>query len=88
MVALNVKVIPLAARNELVVLSDRELRIRVSAPPADGEANRAVIESIASFVGIAKTRVQISRGETGRNKVVALDCDIADFLLACDRGRY
>ena len=49
-----------------------ELVIRVSAPPADGEANQAVIRLLAKQLGVPKSSIIIVSGETGRHKRVAL----------------
>jgi len=49
-----------------------ELEIRVSAPPAEGEANAAVIRMLAKRLAIPKTSIGIVSGETGRHKRVAL----------------
>jgi hypothetical protein len=42
--------------------------VRVSAPPEDGRANARVVEVFASFLSVPRSRVQIVRGETARQK--------------------
>ncbi|MBX3110469.1 MAG: DUF167 domain-containing protein [Fimbriimonadaceae bacterium] len=44
----------------------------VSAPPADGEANKAVVELVAKSIGVAKTSVTVRQGAKSRSKVLAL----------------
>jgi uncharacterized protein (TIGR00251 family) len=46
--------------------------IWVSAPPADGAANQKVCLLIANFFKVAKTRVQIIKGQSSRLKQVEI----------------
>lgn len=66
---LEVKVVPRAGRTEL-----REeaggLVVRVTAPPEDGKANRAVIEAVARALGVPKSRLEIVSGAAARQKVL------------------
>jgi hypothetical protein len=49
------------------------LRARVSAPPVDGKANKALCRLIAKRVGVASSRVSVVRGEKSRDKVVRVE---------------
>ena len=46
------------------------LLVRVTAPPLDGRANRALCELLAKRLGIAPSRVRVLRGERSRDKLV------------------
>jgi uncharacterized protein (TIGR00251 family) len=61
-----------ARRDELVGMRDGVLLARVSAPPVEGRANRALCRLIARRAGVAASRVTILRGERSRDKVIAL----------------
>jgi len=50
-----------------------QLRVRVRAAPADGEANDALIRLIAAALDVPRSAVTIRRGATSRVKVVAID---------------
>lgn len=54
-------------------MKDRVLQARVSAPPVDGKANRALCRLIAKRVGVAPSRVSILRGEKARDKLVRVE---------------
>ncbi len=69
-VTFNVKVIPRANRNEIVGVENDALKIRLNAPPLEGRANEALIKFLAEMLGVARTKVEIVRGETARNKVI------------------
>jgi uncharacterized protein (TIGR00251 family) len=69
---LKVRVQPGASRNEIVGKRDGVVIVRVTAPPADGEANKAACKLLAETCGIAPSSVEIVRGESRREKVVRL----------------
>ena len=48
-------------------------RVRVSAPPVDGEANRAVLALLVRALGVRLGALSIVRGAGGRDKVVRVD---------------
>jgi uncharacterized protein YggU (UPF0235/DUF167 family) len=54
---ISVRVVPRASRNELQAQPDGSYVARVTAPPADGEANRAVIRLLAEHFGVAPSRI-------------------------------
>ena len=83
-VIIDVIVAPRASRAGLGPVVGDRLRVAVTAPPVDGKANAAVIETIASALGIARGRVQIVRGETGRRKSVRIEgVTLATVIAAC-----
>lgn len=67
-----VRVTPKAARNSITVEGD-VLRITVTAVPEGGKATRAVTALLSSALGIAKSRLTLTRGATGRDKVFRVD---------------
>jgi uncharacterized protein (TIGR00251 family) len=70
--SVEVKVTPRASRDEIVGMRDGVLAVRVTAPPVDDAANRAVVKLIAKRAGVARTRVRIARGARGRNKRIEI----------------
>jgi uncharacterized protein (TIGR00251 family) len=77
----TVRLQPRASRDEIVGLRDGVLVVRVSAPPVDGRANKALCKLVAQRAGVAPTRVSVVRGERSREKVV-LVAGIAPAALA------
>ena len=69
-ITLNVRVIARAKRNAVTEMEDGGLKVYVTAPPEDGRANDAVVETIAEWLGVKRRQVEIVNGATNRNKVV------------------
>jgi uncharacterized protein len=71
-VSFAVKVHPRAKKNAITGTVGDALKLALTAPPAEGRANQAVIEFFADFFEIPRSSVTIASGETSRNKVVRL----------------
>ena len=69
---IDVIVVPRASRTAVGPLQGDRLRVAVTAPPVDGEANAAVIEALADAFGVRRAAVRILRGERGRRKTVQI----------------
>ena len=65
---LRVWVQPRASRDEWVGLREDRFRIRITAPPVDGQANAHLRAFLADLFGVAKSQVTLLAGETGRDK--------------------
>lgn len=72
---LNIKVQPRARKPGLEKVSSGEYKIRVSAPPSKGQANKEVVETLASHFGLPPSRVKIVRGQRSQRKLVLLEVD-------------
>ena len=70
---ISLRVSPNASRNEMVSFTDGVLRVKVSAPPIKGKANKELITFLSQLLGVSKSSVNIIKGHTTRNKVVAID---------------
>ena len=67
----RVRVQPRASRDEIVGWREPGvLGVRVTAPPVEGQANRAVEKLLARVLGVKGSAVSVVRGETGRDKLV------------------
>jgi uncharacterized protein (TIGR00251 family) len=72
-VRINIYVQPRASRTEVVGPHGDAIKLRVAAPPVEGEANDEVIRFIAKTLGVSSSAVRIVSGETGRRKVIEVD---------------
>ena len=66
----QIRVTPRAGRDEVGPVVDGLLRVKVTAPPVEGEANEAVIALLARVLEVPKRAVQIIGGASGRRKTV------------------
>ncbi len=65
---LDVMVVPRASRNAVRITEDGSVRIWVTRPPADGEANRAVLDVLAGALDCPPSSLEIMRGDRSRRK--------------------
>jgi uncharacterized protein (TIGR00251 family) len=83
---LQVRLRPRGRGDALLGVVDGVLQARVSAPPVDGRANRALCKLIAKSVGVAPSKVSVVRGERSRDKLVLVEGVEESELLAALRG--
>ena len=69
-VDLSLHVQPRAGRTEVVGPHGDALKIRLAAPPVDGEANAELIRFLAKTFGVPNSAVSIESGATGKRKRV------------------
>ncbi len=70
---ISVSVVPRSSKNEVIPLEDGSYKIKITAPPVDGEANKKLIELISEYFDVAKSCVTMRKGETGKNKILEID---------------
>lgn len=69
-VTFDVLVQPRASRARLGPIHDGRLKVAVTAPPVDGEANAAVIALLAKQLGVGKGAVEVIAGQSSRRKTL------------------
>lgn len=75
---ISVKTIPNAKKTEIVnrnlsLFGEETLKIKVSAPPVEGKANKALIEFLAEHFRVSKSNVKILKGEKSREKIIEIE---------------
>ncbi len=53
-------------------IGDSEYKVRVRAKPVDGKASADVVEALAGFFHVPKSRVRIVAGKTSKRKTVLI----------------
>jgi len=66
----NFKVIPRSSRNEIAGKEGEAYRVRITAPPVEGLANKALVELLSKKLGVSKGRIEIVSGHRSRRKAV------------------
>jgi len=67
-----VRVQPRGSHNEIQGVRDGRLRIKTTAPPADGKANKDVIRQLAKEFGVPPSRIALKSGASQRNKTFVI----------------
>lgn len=63
---------PKASRDSIVGLHGDELKVAITAPPVDGQANAHLVKFLAKQFRVPKSQVSIEKGETGRHKHIVI----------------
>ena len=71
---ITIRVIPRAKKSEISqVLDDGTIKIRLTAPPVEGKANKALVRFLADVFDISPSNIEIISGVKGRKKVVLIE---------------
>lgn len=71
-VRIDLRVMPRAPRNVLAGVRDGRLVVRVTAPPVDDAANRAVVQLLADTLDVPRASIRLIAGAAARNKTVEI----------------
>lgn len=80
-VAFRVRVQPRSSKNTIAGLMGDMLKVNLTSPPVDGEANTACITFFANLFSVSKSQVTITTGQKNRSKIIKITgIDKDDFL--------
>lgn len=68
-IIVNLRISPNAKKNEIIKDGDI-IKVKITALPIDGKANKALIEFFAKNFKIPKTSIEILKGETSKEKTI------------------
>ena len=70
---LKIRVTPRAKRDEVYyILEDGTIKVRLTAPPVEGKANKALIKYFSGIFEIPRSHIEILSGFKSRNKLVCI----------------
>jgi uncharacterized protein (TIGR00251 family) len=69
-VKISLAVKPQSRQDKIEKLDESHFKVWVKAPAQDGRANEAVIRLMADYLKVPKSRLEILRGETSKNKIM------------------
>lgn len=72
MIQLRIKVVPGASRDELAGWLGDELKVRVSAPPEGGKANKALVHLLAGALQIPPRDITVTAGTSSPRKIITI----------------
>jgi len=85
---IKVYVQPRAAKNTIAGLHGGALKLRLTAAPVDGAANKMCLQFLAKKLNISKSALQIKNGHTSRTKTILCRCSRDEgSKLACNKVR-
>lgn len=70
---IDVRLQPRAKRDEIVGERGGVVIVRVTAPPVEGKANEALCALIARRARVGRTRIEVVRGSSSRDKVIRVE---------------
>ena len=68
-ILVNLKIVPNSSKND-IVLEDDFIKVKITAQPIEGKANKALVEFLAKEFKIPKTSIEITKGETSKEKTL------------------
>ena len=69
---IELRVIAKAKREEVKKISENIYRIKVTAPPEKGKANKRVVELLSEELGIKKQDIKIVSGRASSRKIISI----------------
>ena len=68
---IQLKISPNASKNS-ILKDDTGIKIKLTAQPIEGKANKALIEFLSKQLKIPKTCIEIIKGETSKDKILLI----------------
>lgn len=78
-VILNLRIAPNSSKNE-IIFSQGVLKVKITAQPIDGKANKALVEYLSKAFKIPKSSFEIIKGETSKDKTLFIKCNDEEKL--------
>ena len=70
---IRVRVLPRSSRTEIAGKEDEVYRVKLTAPPVEGKANKALIDFLSKKTGLPKRKFRIVSGAHSRNKTLRIE---------------
>jgi len=71
-ILLKIHLLPRASRDEICGLHGNALRVKVTAPPFEGKANKALQRFLAEILHLAPSQIEIKAGQRSRDKTLRI----------------
>ena len=72
-IILRVHVVPRSAKSEFAGIQGDALKLKITAPPVEGQANAECIRFLSDILGIKKKQVKILSGHRSKKKTIAIE---------------
>ena len=71
-IELTVRAAPNSSKSQLMDVIEDAIKIKLKAPPVDGEANEELIRFISKWLKVAKSDIILQKGLASKNKKLLL----------------
>ncbi|HBA26063.1 MAG TPA: YggU family protein [Nitrospinae bacterium] len=71
-VVFTVKVQPRSSKNEICGIYGDAVKIKLTSPPVEGEANESLINFLSKSLNICKGQIEIIGGHKSKNKLIKM----------------
>ena len=70
-IIVSLKIVPNSSKND-IVLEEGFVKVKITAQPIEGKANKALVEYLSKLFKIPKTSIEIVKGENSKDKTILL----------------
>ena len=70
---IRVRVLPRTSKNQIVGVDGGVFKVKLTAPPVEGKANKALVSFLAKKLGLPKRDIEIVSGEHSREKSIRVN---------------
>ena len=70
---IRVRVLPRTSKNQIVGMDGGVFKVKLTAPPVEGKANKALVQFLAKKLGLPKRDIEIVSGEHSREKSIRIN---------------
>src|SRR5574344_2250860 len=68
---IRIKLVPNSSKND-IFYEENLLKVKIMAPPIENKANKALVEFLSKKFKLAKSNIQIIKGEKSKEKTILL----------------
>ena len=79
-VIIKLKISPNSSKNE-IIKSENDVKVKITAQPIENKANKALVEFLSQKLKVAKSNIEIVRGETSKEKTLLFKNVSSDKIL-------
>jgi uncharacterized protein (TIGR00251 family) len=83
---IRVRVLPRTSKNQIVGMDGGVFKVKLTAPPVEGKANKALVQFLAKKLGLPKRDIEIVSGEHSREKTIRINGLPVDEVLGILTG--
>ena len=66
------KVLPRSSKNEIIKIGENEYRVKLTAPPVNGEANKALLKALSKHFKVPQSLIRFVGGKSSKTKIIDL----------------